>query len=133
MKTSFHSALVAAALLLSPAALYAVDQFTVRGVKSDRELQQELNGSKGFGPLERGAAGALIHGNLALPQGSIVQPDGSILGDDGSERLLENTAPFSLQSGVMPNSESMPPSGTLSSSLNEPPPEQANPQADFQD
>lgn len=156
MKTIFHSAFAAAALLLAPGALFAVDQFTMHGVKTDKELQQELNGRGGFGPLERDAGSVLMHGpaayivqklgeELPLPDGRTVQPNGSILGTDGSERMLENTAPgfaeprlnFSMPPGT-PNGLNLAPMSNGAEMREDMPPAsrppiQADPNAPFQD
>jgi hypothetical protein len=124
MKTIFFPALAAAALTFAPAALSAVDELTLQGIKNDRELQQELNGSPGFGPLERSSQGTLFG------RGFQVEPLGELAPPDGSERLLENSDRFSLQSGVKPESPALPPSRTLST---EKPAEPAFPPDDSED
>jgi hypothetical protein len=127
MKTIFFSAFAAAALTLTPASLYAVDQFTLQGVKNDQQLQQELNGSPGFGPLERSSQGTLFG------RGFKVQPLDALALPDGSERLLENTDRFSLHSGVRPESQSLPPGGTLSAEKPAEPVFPPDDSEDFQD
>lgn len=128
MKTIFLSAFAAAALSLTPGSLYAVDQFSLQGVKNDRQLQ-ELNGPAGFGPLERSSQGTLFG------RGFNVQPLDELSLPEGSERMLENAGRLSLESGITPDTRSLPSGGTLKeeSKINEPPPEQADITAEFQD
>lgn len=123
MKTVLSLAYATAALLFSPGAAHAVDAVGLQGVKSNRELQQELNGTTGFGPLERSTQDTLFG------RGRSVKSHGDLSLTDGSERVLLKPQRLSLQNSA--EAESLPAAATGASSSE--PMFEPDPAEDFQD